>query len=782
MFKIFKKTFLFFLILILLFFCLGHIHALNAVDVNNLTSDFENASVKTYTDLYDKINSSEDNSIVELNESYMFSPYLDDESFIDGVKISKNLTLIGKNDAFIDGNHLATGLNISSGCHVVLKNIIFKNGYSKTSSGAILVSPNANLLVENCTFKDNGAYDSNGGAIYGLEGTNIEIHGCDFDNNTAAHLSTLPWDQFKSGMGSAICMRIGSNLKLYDSIFRNNNAYVTTILIITWDDVNTNQSTLYVENCLFENNVAYSNCAIYLDEFGIGEIINSVFRHNNSTDLGGTIVFDASKHAVVRNCTFEENSAVEGGGVYINTFDAKYHSTVEIYDSTFTKNTVKRLGGGMLSIRSTTLVENCKFDDNVAALNGGGVYAKFGSIKINNCEFARNSAEYGGAILLNDDESQITKSTFVKNVASKTGGGVYSNRGSVKINESNFKENHAEYGGAALLNNDENIISMCSFVNNAASKNGGAIYSNKGAVKISDSTFNENHGQYGGALFLNANENVINNSVLFKNHASKNGGAVYSNKGAVQITDSKFDENSAKYGGALLLKADKNIVKSSSFVKNTASKSGGAIYSTSKSVSSSGCSYSKNSAPKNSKVYGVFHAKVTKYVDASGKVKLKIILSSPWKMSISQKIKIKLKKFTSKWLKTNSKGKYVFTVPKDKNVNKKTVSIVMNQGFCIIKKYTYKNPGKITVPKTVKKVSNLKVTVKNSLTKKAIKKTYFKVKIYTNKKYKIFKVKSNSKGVLKVNMSEFSKGNHKISIYLNNNNYYINKKLSFKVN
>ena len=150
-------------------------------------------------------------------------------------------------------------------------------------------------------------------------------------------------------------------------------------------------------------------------------------------------------------------------------------------------------------------------------------------------------------------------------------------------------------------------------------------------------------------------------------------------------------------------------------------------------------------------------------------------------MPLKQKIKIKVNGYTSKWLKTDSNGKIVFTVPKNKKVTQKTLSISLDEGVCFIKKYTFKDPSKITLPKKVKKTSKLKVILKNSKTKKAIKKTKMTVKIYTGKHYKKFIVKTNSKGVFKISMKKFSKGNHKISIYLNNNLYYINKKISFKI-
>ncbi len=590
--------------------------------------NLENNSIKSFSYLADLIDNAEENSTIYLNESCKFNSSLDNASLIDGVVISKNITVIGKNNPFIDGSGIARGFNINSGCCVILKNILFKNGYTKNGGGgAIIVGKNSNLLVDNCTFHDNKVYNANGGAIYGLDSSNITVNNTEFYGNRGIRVSSLAWKEYKCGMGSVICMRIGSNLKLYNSIIRDNIGSLTTILIITWDDVNTDQSTLYVENCLFENNSAKSNGVIYLDEFGIAKIINSTFRHNIVTSYGSVVVFDTSISAIVENCTFEQNCAVSGGAIFITSYDSKYRSHVKIEDSAFIKN---------------------------SATQGGAIVSKYCVTEINNVSF-------------------------------------------------------------------------------------------------------------------------------IENYASLYGGAIYSRTGSISIVNSYFSENVADYGGGLYLKTNKNTVFDSSFVKNYAFIAGGAIYSTMKKISTKGCIYSKNIAFKASKIYGAYFAKITKYISANGRVKLKIKLSSLWKMPISQKIKIKLPGYTSKWLKTNKKGKLQFRVPKNKAVSKKKLSIKMYPGVCYIKKYAYKRSANITLPDEVKKSSKLKISIRNHGSKKLIKKTKFKVKIYSGNKFKTFNLKTNSKGIIKINMNSFSKGNHKILFYLNNNKYYINKKVSFEI-
>ena len=93
------------------------------------------------------------------------------------------------------------------------------------------------------------------------------------------------------------------------------------------------------------------------------------------------------------------------------------------------------------------------------------------------------------------------------------------------------------------------------------------------------------------------------------------------------------------------------------------------------------------------------------------------------------------------------------------------------------------NKAKTTVilAKTVKKSKKLKITVKSKVTKKAAKSIKIKVKVYTGKKAKIYKLKTNKKGVAKLKTKKLTKGKHKLVITSLNKNYKISKKITIKV-
>jgi predicted outer membrane repeat protein len=599
------------------------IHAENITDSNSTSIE---TPTKSYSDLNDRLDNLSDDVLV-INESYQYNPISDNES-VDGVRISRNITIIGENNSYIDGSNVARCLFIESHCSVVLENLIFKRGYSNDSGGAIFLNPYSKLIIKNCTFQKNTVYNSDGGAINGEEGTYVEIHNSAFFNNTSKRVSDLEWEEFKKGMGSVICMRIGSTLKLYDSIVRDNRGYLTTILVITFDDVKIKQSELYVKNCLFENNKATSSGVIYLDEFGKGEILDSVFRNNVVTKRSGTVILDATVSALVKNCSFEGNSAIKGGAIFIKIFKEEFEADVTIKD--------------------------CNFTDNYASLYGGAIYAKSGITKISNCNFVGNKAgTHGGAI-------------------------------------------------ASLL-------------------------------------------------------------------------------GTLKISNSYFSQNDAPTGGGLYLKSDNLVLSSIDFVKNTASNMGGAVYSKTTKLTLSKLTYNGNAAKYADDVYGVFLVKVIKYSYKSGKSKLKITISSPWGMSLSQKIKVSFGKYTSKWYKTNSKGKVTIKLPKKAKVKKKSFKIAMKNGFGKLKSWNNKVSGKLKTNKTVKKPSKIEVKVVSKANGKAIKNKKFNVKVYTKKTYKNLKLKTNSKGIFKISTKKLQKGKHKITVYLATKKYDINCKVNVRI-
>lgn len=757
------------------------IYAENEMDILNNDTPVE---IKTYTDLNNEIDSCED-STLNLTDNYKYD--LENDEYLDGgVGISKSITINGKNNTYIDGSNLARGLYISSNCNVILKDLTIKNCYSTSGGAGILLGYNSNLTLINCIFQNNKVYNSNGGCIKANSQTNVEIDKCQFINNTSIRESDLAWNKFKCGMGSAIFTNMGSTLKLSNSKFVDNIGHVSTVILISSDDVINEVSTLYMENCLFEKNTGNDCGIVYMDELGQCEILNSVFKNNKIVNNGGILDLDAVFPSIVKNCLFEENSVTVGGGIHVKVNDDAYVSHVSIYDCNFTKNTILRDGGAIFSRYGDVNVTNCNFNQNTAPRYGGAIYINYGSMNILNSKFTQNKAENGGGIfVINSDSVKAVDCNFNQNTASRYGGAIYIKDSSLNVINSKFTQNKAVNGGGIFVVNSKANIKSSSFTKNIASDNAGAIYTLDSTIDISGSDFNRNSAKRGGALILKHAKNTVSSSIFNNNIASEKGGVIYLSEGSLKITNSKFSQNTAQDGGALYADDTSVSVSSASFNKNHATNKGGAIYSKIKDVAASKCTFTGNSAKFGDDVYGLFYATVKQYTHTTSSVKLVVKLTSPWKSSLTQQIYIKItgpKSYTSKWVKTNSKGEASIIVPYNINIAKSKIQISIKNGITSVKSWTkIKDKAIIKSSKTVKKSSTLKVTVLNKATKKAIKNTKCTVKVYTGKKYTTFKIKSTSKGILNIPTKKISKGKHDIVIILKNNNYDINNKFSIKI-
>ena len=700
----------------------------NAEDVNDTAAD---DSVKSYTDLSDKISNASDNSVVELEDNYRYDSQAD-ESFIDGVKISKNITLSGKNDNYIDGNYSAKCLYIDSNCSVVLENLTFKNGYSTSNAGAIFLNSNSKLILKNCKFLNNKVYNANGGALCCYNSTNTEIYNCIFSNNTSIRVSDLEWKQDKKGMGSAICTFYGSNLTLCNTTLKDNNGYLTTILVVSYNEVTLYHavSTLTVKGCLFENNIAYSSGVIYLDELGQGEILDTVFRNNTATNSGSPIILDACYSALVKNCLFDGNSGLKGGAIHIKVFEYDYRSNVTIEDCNFTKNTASEYGGAIFSKYGLTKIFNCNFIENTAAEYGGAIFTKLGELTVLNCSFTSNSAQYGGGLFLRDEKVTVDDSVFTSNKASVKGGAVYSKIEDVTSSACVYSANSAPVASDVFGGFNAQVTKIVSYFSDIEL-----------TVKLS-SLWN-----------MPLSQNIKLKFTSTKNY--KTGWL-------------KTDSN-----GMLTLKVPLNIPAGTYTL--TIQMENGVCFTNPSTITVS-------KAPSKITV-----SKLTTKYQAGKKYNIHVTNTKTNKAVANAKLTLKVytgSKYVSYTVKTDSNGLAQFDTSGLSGGTHKIIITAANSNIKVSKTTSSIKVKKATgilliSKKKVKRPAKIKIKVKNKASGKVISKTKFKV--YTSKNAKAIKVKTNAKGVLKISTKKLSKGSHKIRVVLKNTNYKINKKVKVKI-
>jgi hypothetical protein len=152
------------------------------------------------------------------------------------------------------------------------------------------------------------------------------------------------------------------------------------------------------------------------------------FNPNELTVANGSAGYGADGGGIwnggtltVSNCTFTDNSANMGGGIY-----NIYGGTATVSNSTFIGNRATNdwtgSGGGGIYNFGALSVSNSTFADNYGGYDGGGGIHAVNALTVRNSTFAGNSAGTGGGIYLYDGTFVVSNSTFSGNSGGSGGG------------------------------------------------------------------------------------------------------------------------------------------------------------------------------------------------------------------------------------------------------------------------------------------------------------------------------------------------------------------------
>ncbi|MEM9932207.1 MAG: HYR domain-containing protein [Bacteroidota bacterium] len=300
------------------------------------------------------------------------------------------------------------------------------------------------------------------------------------------------------------------------------------------------------------------------------------------TEAQGAGLFVLASTLTINSCVFEENVALDQGGGFLATDG----SSVTLTSSDLTENQAAFGGGAFISDTSQLVVSNTGVGLNLAISRGGGIGLLSGStITATSCVFDQNLSRQGGALsFFKTSGGTLDDITFSNNSADVEGGAVYMRDGSSpQFNDCSFQFNTAIFrGGALIMNVDASPIITNSDFEKNESESGGAAYVALGAAPVfQNSTMRFNDGtERGGAIyFFSGAEGTIDN-VEFNTNTSARGGAINVFKSIPSIESSTFIGNSStNSGGAILFSDSANTtIEGSRFIGNI-SNSGGAIYS-----------------------------------------------------------------------------------------------------------------------------------------------------------------------------------------------------------
>jgi hypothetical protein len=255
-----------------------------------------------------------------------------------------------------------------------------------------------------------------------------------------------------------------------------------------------------VTGCVFVGNVADSRGGGMYNKNSHPAVSDCAFSENVAVgDDGGGMANENSSPAV-RNCTFRLNTAKDGGGGMHN----RSLSQPRVTCCTFERNVAEDGGGIQNFSDSSPTIQNCTFLENSAVNgNGGGIDNTYDShATIMNCTFSKNLAEYGGAILSGwGSNPVIAGCLFVGNSAAWGGGLYHVNAPAVTVTNCTFGANVTPRDGGAVYNDNSSGLTVANSIMWGNTPN-----SIKGAATV---TYSDVEGGWRGEGNLKANPGFI---------------------------------------------------------------------------------------------------------------------------------------------------------------------------------------------------------------------------------------------------------------------------------
>ena len=463
----------------------------NVKNVEKTITKSKQANTKEATALYDDIKQdidSIDDTQTEETIELESASYVIDYTLNWGTTSTTKTLNINGNGASLHGQNQHSFITINEGYTLNLNNMEIIGCYNTENGGSI--TNHGTLNINNVTFKENTA-GKKGGAIYSTGTVNIKGNSHFLDN----HIN----DGVNGDGGAAIYTN--STLYIENTEFDNNIAEYTddssasnganggAISVIN------STSDFIIESSTFTNNKGRHGGAIIIDDNqgrnqGTKKINNTVFKYNQATYGGAIEVFN---DLIIENSTFEENSVKGIGSGNRNPLGG----------AICVNNLVNSGIPGSLTVKNTTFTKNTAPEANTTGSlqgYGGAIYNSGPDSTIDNCTFSENRAYYGGAYYANTNKTECMD---------------------VTITNTNFIENTARDGAAIWDKHYQSsttpssmIIDDCQFMDNVATNNyGSTIKGDYSNLVITDTNISDSN-RYAINLHMSEKTKSMNNVTI----------------------------------------------------------------------------------------------------------------------------------------------------------------------------------------------------------------------------------------------------------------------------
>jgi predicted outer membrane repeat protein len=422
-----------------------------------------------------------------------------------------------KDNSAGSGGGITAWLGNASGMRVTNSQVIQNRGIF---GGGAIMGGLASGLWENCTIGENFSVSS-GGGIYHLNSLDSFIN-CTFIDNNAGVTGTGP-------AGGAF-LSDGDIHIMIACTFDNNFSSSAGGAIFKFDD----HVESLIRNCEFINNTCENGSGAMEIQGGFNILAGCRFFGSEGTFGGAIGVQGDGTEAQFSNCSFENNESSNSGGALSATFEP----TVSIINSMFFENRSGESGGAIYTQEDSTLLAiiGTSFRENQADNSGGALFLRTGTIaSIDSSIFETNVSALGtdngsgGAILFLGDSAAVsrldlTRTTFIGNIASDQGGAITNSDSEVNITNCIFAYNssQARGNGGAIINNGSSAFgSPMRLVNNTFAFNEGDFAphiaqwtspddpSHTASMELQNNIFSEKIGSAGAYVVEDGNPIVV---------------------------------------------------------------------------------------------------------------------------------------------------------------------------------------------------------------------------------------------------------------------------------
>lgn len=321
---------------------------------------------------------------------------------------------------------------------ILVSGSTFNDNTSSQFGGAIAVENNVGAItVENSDFTNNSA-TSSGGALYSFVNGSFAVSNTTFTNSSSG------------GNGGAIRDNFNGGSSFVNNTFINNSAAGNGGAIASTGN---GVSSLLLQGDMFTQNTANRGGALDFFQHYDVSISSSSFRDNTSWTFGGAIATTGTDNKLsLDNDTFEYNNAIlDGGALYtIGNHDVSVSNTLFTGNTSGGNGGAIATTGDISEDRylGGLQLENNTFTQN-SAFNGGAVYVnEYRRVNINNNNFVNNAAgDHGGAIYAAANfYDNVLNNTFTENTSLFGGAIAVVGVGNVSISGNTFSAGSAPFG------------------------------------------------------------------------------------------------------------------------------------------------------------------------------------------------------------------------------------------------------------------------------------------------------------------------------------------------